>query len=95
MQKYQALMENEDYKMSPDVDQSCVFPSEDGYGEHNGCRRIEDWEETGIEDKRYRVNIHNFKLRKKCVFSLSAPLKLMMRDWQISSAGVGVVKVVH
>ena len=82
--------------MSPDVDQSCVFPSEDSYShQHFGCRRIEDWEETGIEDKRYRVNIHNFKLRKKCVFSLSAPLKLMMRDWQISSAGVGVVKVVH
>ena len=58
MQKYQALMENEDYKMSPDVDQSCVFPSEDGYGEHNGCRRIVDWEENGISDT-YRVNIYH------------------------------------
>ena len=79
----------------PDVDQSCVFPSEDGYDEHNSCRRIVDWEETGIEDSKSRVNTRNFKLRKKSVFSLSAPLKLMMRDWQISSAGVGVVKVVH
>ena len=49
----------EDYKISPDVDQSCVFPSEDGYGEHNGCRRIVDWEETGISDT-YRVNIYHF-----------------------------------
>ena len=54
-----------------------------------------DWEETGIEDSKYRVNIHNFKLRKKSVFSLSATLKLMMGDWQSSTAGVGVVKVVH
>ena len=84
--------------MSPDVDQSCVFPSEDGFGEHNGCRRIGgagDWEETGIEDSKFRVNIHNLKLRKKSVFSLSAPLKLMMRGWQGSTGGVGVVKVVH
>ena len=51
--------------MSPDVDQSCVFPSEDGYGEHNACRRIVDWEETGIEHSKYRVNMHNFKQRKK------------------------------
>ena len=65
MQKYEALMENEDRKTSPDVYHSCVFPSEDGYGEHNGCRRIVDWEETGIEDSKYRVNIHNFKQRKK------------------------------
>ena len=62
MQKYQALMENEDYKMSPDVDQSCVFPSEDGYGEHNGCRRIVDWEETGINDT-YRVIFYNSRLK--------------------------------
>ena len=56
--------------------------------------RIVDWEETGIEDSKYRVNIHNFKLRKKSVLSLSAPLKLMMRDWQSHIDGVGVVKVV-
>ena len=49
----------------PDVDQSCVFPSEDGYGEHNGCRRIEDWEETGIEDKRYRVNIRKIRAQAR------------------------------
>ena len=53
--KRYAVSEREEYKMSPDVDQSCVFPSEDGYGEHNGCRRIVDWEETGISDT-YRVN---------------------------------------
>ena len=46
-------------KISPDVDQSCVFPSEDGYGEHNGCRGIVDWEETGISDT-YRVNRYHF-----------------------------------
>ena len=95
MQEDKAIFEWEEYKTSPDVDQSCVFPSEDGYGEHNGCRRIVDWEETGIEDSKYRVNIHNFKQRKKSVFSLSAPLKLMMRDWRRFTAGVGVVKVVH
>ena len=50
--------------MSPDVDQSCVFPSEVGYGEHNGCRRIVDWEETGIEDSKYRVNMQILKLKK-------------------------------
>ena len=44
-------------KMSPDVDQSCVFPSEDGYGEHNGCRRIEDWEETGIPEWRIKLMV--------------------------------------
>ena len=52
MQKVDAVYDGD--KMSPDVDHSCVFPSEDGYGEHNGCRRIEDWEETGINDT-YRV----------------------------------------
>ena len=49
------MYEFEDKKMSPDVDQSCVFPSEDGYGEHNGCRRIEDWEETGIPEWRIKL----------------------------------------
>ena len=59
MQKVDAISANEQYKMSPDVDHSCVFPSEDGYGEHNGCRRIVDWEENGISDT-YRVNIYHF-----------------------------------
>ena len=53
-------------KMSPDVDQSCVFPSEDGYdddvGINWGCRRIVDWEETGINDT-YRVIFHNSRLK--------------------------------
>ena len=92
MQKVDAVYDGD--KMSPDVDHSCVFPSEDGYGEHNGCRRIVDWEETGINDT-YRVTFYNFRLELMLAFSLSAPLKLMMRDWQISSAGVGVVKVVQ
>ena len=78
----------------PDVDQSCVFPSEDGYGEHNGCRRIEDWEETGINDT-YRVIFYNSRLKLMLASSLSAPLKLIMRDLQSSIDGVGVVKVVH
>ena len=81
-------------KMSPDVDQSCVFPSEDGYGEHNGCRRIVDWEETGINDT-YRVIFYNSRLKLILAFSLSAPLKLMMQDWRRFIDGVGVVKVVH
>ena len=58
MQKNEAIYEYEDEKMSPYVDHNCVFPSEDGYGEHNGCRRIVDWEETGISDT-YRVNIYH------------------------------------
>ena len=80
--------------MSPDVDQSCVFPSEDGYGEHNGCRRIEDWEETGINDT-YRVIFYNSRLKLILAFSLSVQLKLMMQDWRRFIDGVGVVKVVH
>ena len=54
----------DDDKMSPDVDQSCVFPSEDGFGQHHSCRRIVDWEETGIEDSKYRVNMQILKLKK-------------------------------
>ena len=80
--------------MSPDVDQSCVFPSEDGYGEHNGCRRIADWEETGINDT-YRVHDILKFLKLMLASSLSAPLKLMMWDWRRFIDGVGVVKVVH
>ena len=66
------------YKMPPDVDQSCVFPSTEGYI-YWGCRRIEDWEETGINDT-YRVTFYNFRLELMLAFSLSAQLKLMMRD---------------
>ena len=80
--------------VSPDVDQSCVFPSEDGYGEHNGCRRIVDWEETGINDT-YRVIFYNSRLKLMLALSLSVQLKLMMRDWRCFKDGVGVVKVVH
>ena len=80
--------------MSPDVDQSCVFPSEDGYGEHNGCRRIVVWEETGINDT-YRVIFYNSRLKLMLALSLSVQLKLMMRDWRLFKDGVGVVKVVH
>merc|ERR1712016_444824 len=76
VQKVEAVYDGR--KMSPDVDQSCVFPSEDGYGEHNGCRRIEDWEETGINDA-YRVIFYNSRLKLIFAFSLSAQLKLMMR----------------
>ena len=94
MQEVYAISEVEDRKMSPDVEQSCVFPSEDGYGEHNGCRRIVDWEETGINDT-YRVIFYNSRLKLMLAFSLSAPLKLMMRDWRRFIDGVGVVKVVH
>ena len=53
-----------------------------------------DWEETGINDT-YRVIFYNSRLKLMLAFSLSAPLKLIMRDWQSSTAGVGVVKVVH
>ena len=82
--------------MSPDVDQRCVFPSrdgsvqygvseevekEEGYGQNWGCRRIEDWEETGINDT-YRVTFYNFRLELMLAFSLSAQLKLMMREWR-------------
>ena len=74
MQKDKAIYEWEEYKISPDVDHSCVFPSEDGYGQHNGCRRIVDWEETGIEDSKYRVNTQNVKLRKKSVSVNIPPL---------------------
>ena len=80
--------------MSPDVDHSCVFPSEDGYGEHNGCRRIVDWEETGINDT-YKVILYNSRLKLILAFSLSVQLKLMMQDWRRFINGVGVVKVVH
>ena len=59
--KRYAVYEQEEFKMSPDVDQSCVFPSEDGYGVHHSCRRIEDWEETGIEDSKYRVKYAKFQ----------------------------------
>ena len=76
-------------KMSPDVDQSCVFPSEDGYGQNWGCRRIEDWEETGINDT-YRVIFYNSRLKLMLAFSMSVQLKLMMRDWQSTTDGVGV-----
>ena len=93
LQKAAALYEN-DKKMSPDVDQSCVFPSEDGYGEHNGCRRIVDWEETGINDT-YRVIFYNSRLKLILAFSLSVQLKLMMQDWRRFINGDGVVKVVH
>ena len=80
--------------MSPNVDQSCVFPSLDGYGEHNGCRRIEDWEETGINDT-YRVIFYNSRLKLMLALSMSVQRKLIMWDWQSSTGGVGVVKVVH
>ena len=53
-----------------------------------------DWEETGINDT-YRVIFYNSQLKLMLAFSLSAQLKLMMRDWQSSIDGVGVVKVVH
>ena len=102
--KEDAIYGNEEYKMSPDIDQHCIFPSIEEYGEDfNGrtrsavnweCRRIEDWEETGINDT-YRVIFYNSRLKLMLAFSLSAPLKLMMRDWRRFTAGVGVVKVVH
>ena len=81
--------------MSPDIDQSCVFPSADRFGLHHSCRRIEDWEETGI-DSNFRVRLYNYQLRVNSLnFSLSAPLKLMIWDLQSHIDGVGVVKVVH
>ena len=88
MQKVDAVYDGD--KMSPDVDHSCVFPSEDGYGEHNGCRRIVDWEETGINDT-YRVIFYNSRLKLMLAFSMSVQLKLMMRDWQSHIDGVGVI----
>ena len=68
--KEDAIYGNEEYKMPPDTDQSCVFPFVDGfdsgedinfrmdYTSHRGCRRIEGWEETGINDT-YRVIFYN------------------------------------
>ena len=53
-----------------------------------------DWEETGINDT-YRVIFYNSQLKLMLAFSLSAPLKLMMRDLGRFIDGVGVVKVVH
>ena len=90
--------------MSPDIDQHCIFPSIEEYGEDfDGrmrsainweCRRIEDWEETGINDT-YRVIFQNSRLKLMLAFSMSVQLKLMMREWQSPTGGVGVVKVVH
>ena len=40
-----------------EVDLSCVFPFEDGYGVHNGCRERVGWENEGIEDTDYKENI--------------------------------------
>ena len=84
----------EDYKISPDVDQSCVFPSNNDGMKWDFCRRIEDWEETGINDT-YRVIFYNSRLKIMLAFSLYAQPKLMMRDWRCFIDGVGVVKVVH
>ena len=40
---------------------SCVFPFTDGWGEHNGCRKLgeagKDWETGGLEDTDYKVTI--------------------------------------
>ena len=94
--------------MSPDIDQSCVFPSIDDstydfvddsnfymrYAVNWGCRRIERYEETGINDT-YRVIFQNSRLKLMLAFSMSVQRKLMMRNWQSSTSGVGVVKVVH
>ena len=90
--------------MSPDIDQRCVFPTIEEYGEDSDgrmrsavnweCRRIEDWEETGINDT-YRVIFYNSRLKLIFAFSLSAQLKLMVLDWRRFIDGVGVVKVVH
>ena len=92
-----AHLKDDSKKMSPVVGQSCVFPSEDpnGYAVHDACRRIVDWEATGIEDRNYRVILYDYQFKLDTCFSLSALLKLMMRDWQSSIDGVGVVKVVH
>ena len=44
-------------KSMGEVDLSCVFPFEDGYGVHNGCRELIGWENDGIDDSDYKVNI--------------------------------------
>ena len=63
---YQAIYDP-DAKISPDVDQSCVFPFVDGYGDQNGCRNTEDFEERGLEDSKYKV-LNLLILKKKKTF---------------------------
>ena len=41
--------------IAPEVGKSCVFPFEDGYGEHHGCRRTEGLEGKGLEGRNYEV----------------------------------------
>ena len=45
------------FKSLGEVNLSCVFPFEDGYGVHNGCRELVGWENEGIEDTDYKENI--------------------------------------
>ena len=41
--------------MESEVGKICVFPFEDGYGEHHGCRKTEGFEGKGLEGSNYEV----------------------------------------
>ena len=42
-------------KIKPEVGKVCVFPFEDGYGEHHSCRRTEGFERKELENSTYEV----------------------------------------
>ena len=44
-----------DVKGEPQVGKNCVFPFQDGYGGHNGCRKTEGFEEDGLEGTNFKV----------------------------------------
>ena len=64
-----------------EVDLSCVFPFEDGYGVHNGCRELDDWENEEIEDTNYKVTI--------CYSNLALNLFQFICHTDVDQGGLG------
>ena len=48
-----------------------MFPFEDGYGVHNGCRKTIEFEKDGLEESNFEVNkIKNSIVASRSVFQL-------------------------
>ena len=41
--------------IAPKVCEKCVFPFEDGYGVHHGCRETKGVEKKGLEESNHTV----------------------------------------
>ena len=49
------LIDYTGWSVAPEVGKICVFPFEDGYGAHHGCRRTQGVEKVGLEGSNYEV----------------------------------------